>query len=213
MQEVHSWHSEALGKQAAASLVKNGFTAEYFDNREHLIKAVEALFVPGMSIGCGGSMTIRELGILDRARECGCTILDHNAPGIDADTRMNILRQQLTSDLFISSTNALTLDGELVNVDGNGNRVAALSFGPKKVLVIAGINKIVSTLDDALARIELTASPKNNKRLNKPNPCTKSGYCMDCDAETRICRIYSILKRKPAASDFTVFIVGEVLGF
>ncbi len=213
MQEVHSWHAEALGKQAAASLVKNGFTAEYFDTREKLIKAVDAMLAPGMSIGFGGSMTVRELGILDKAKERGCTILDHNAPGIDAETRMSILRKQLTADLFISSTNALTLDGELVNVDGNGNRVAALSFGPKKILVIAGINKIVSTLDDAFARIELTASPKNNKRLNKPNPCTKTGYCMDCDTDTRICRIYSILKRKPAASDFTVLIVGEALGF
>lgn len=213
MQEVHSWHAGALGKQAAASLIKKGFTAEYFDTRDKLINAVDAILVPGISIGFGGSMTVRELGILDKAKERGCNILDHNVPGIDAETRMSILRQQLTADLFISSTNALTLDGELVNVDGNGNRVAALSFGPKKILVIAGINKIVSTLDDAFARIELTASPKNNKRLNKPNPCTKTGYCMDCDADTRICRIYSILKRKPAATDFTVLIVGEVLGF
>jgi len=213
MQEVHRWHGEALGKKVAASLERNGFTAQYYEARGELIEAVLPLLEPGITVGFGGSMTVRELGIIEKAKERGCVLLDHNAPGLDAEARREILRRQLTADLFISGTNAVTLDGELVNVDGNGNRVAALSFGPKKTLVIVGVNKIVRDIDEAFARIELTASPKNNKRLNKPNPCTKTGYCMDCDTETRICRIYSVLKRRPAASDFSVFIVGEELGF
>lgn len=213
MQEVHSWHDEALATAVVDALNHNGFTARYFANREELLTQVTAMLVPGITVGFGGSMTVRELGIVEQAEAQGCVLLDHNAPGLDADARREILRRQLTADLFISGTNAITLDGELVNVDGNGNRVAALSFGPKKTLVIAGVNKIVRDVDEAFARIERTASPKNNKRLNKPNPCTKTGYCMDCDIETRICRIYSVLRRKPSASDFSVFIIGERLGF
>jgi L-lactate utilization protein LutB len=210
---VHAWHNEALAFTVVAALRHNGFKAEYCKDREELHRHVEGFLAPGISVGFGGSMTVRELGIQDLVRDKGCALLDHNAPGLEAEARMDILRRQLTSDLFISGTNAITLEGELINVDGNGNRVAALSFGPKKTLVIAGVNKIVHDLDEAFARIELVASPKNNKRLNKPNPCTKTGYCMDCDGETRICRIYSVLRRRPSASDFTVLLVGEALGY
>ncbi len=98
-------------------------------------------------------------------------------------------------------------------MDANGNRVGALSFGPSKVVVVAGANKIVADLDEAFARVEEIAAPMNNKRLNRPNPCVKSGHCMDCEGEMRSCRIYQILKRKPALSDFTVIIVGEPIGY
>ena len=105
------------------------------------------------------------------------------------------------------------MEGEIVNVDGNGNRVAALTFGPKKTVVVVGLNKVVRDLDEAFARIETRASPMNNKRLERPNPCTKTGLCEDCHGEGRICRVYQILSRRPFLSDFTVIIVGESLGY
>ena len=105
------------------------------------------------------------------------------------------------------------MDGYLVNVDGVGNRVAAMSFGPKKVVVITGINKITRDIESALDRVKLIAAPKNTKRLEKPNPCGKTGICMDCQGETRICNIYTVMKKKPTASDITVIIVGEILGY
>ena len=115
--------------------------------------------------------------------------------------------------MFVSGSNAITMEGELVNVDGTGNRVAALTFGPGKTIVIAGYNKIVRDIDEAFARIETHAAPMNNKRLDKPNPCVKSGVCMDCDGDTRLCRAYSILRKRPGGTDFTVIIVGEELGY
>ena len=112
-----------------------------------------------------------------------------------------------------SGSNAVTLEGDIVNVDGAGNRVAALTFGPKKTVVVVGANKIVRDLDEAFERLETFASPMNNKRLDRPNPCVKSGHCEDCHGEARICRVYQILRRRPSLSDFTVIIVGEALGY
>ena len=158
-------------------------------------------------------MTVKVLGLQDKAKAAGCEILDHNVPGLEPTAKLALLRRQLTCDVFVSGTNALTLEGELVNVDGNGNRVAALTFGPVKTIVVVGANKLVRDLDEAFARLELYASPMNNKRLDRPNPCVKTGVCMDCDGDTRICRVYQILRKKPSLSDFTIVIVGEELGF
>jgi len=97
-------------------------------------------------------------------------------------------------------------------VDGNGNRVAALSFGPAKTVVVVGVNKIVRNLEEAQTRIETYAAPMNNKRLDRPNPCVKAGVCQDCSNETRICRAYQVLRRRPSLSDFTVVVVGSYLG-
>jgi len=213
MNPVDQWHYETLGKAACEALKKNGFDAVYVATGAEALERVAALIKPGMKVGFGGSMTVKAIGVDAKAKELGAVILDHNAPGLDADRKMEILRAQLTCDLFISGSNAVTLDGDLVNVDRNGNRVGALSFGPRKTVVVAGANKVVRDIDEALARIETTASPKNNKRLGMPNPCVKTGTCEDCRGEARICRIYQILRRKPGMSDFTVIVVGESLGF
>jgi hypothetical protein len=158
-------------------------------------------------------MTLRAIGAQERVKQLGAELLDHNAPGLDPGKKLEILRAQLTCDLFLSSSNAVTMEGDIVNVDGNGNRIAALTFGPKKTVVVVGANKIVRDLDEALARLETTASPMNNKRLDRANPCVKTGTCEDCRLETRICRVYQILRRKPTLSDFTVIVVGECLGY
>ena len=213
MKEIETWHYEALGKSACAALAKNGFDARYAASGEEALRIVTAFVKPGMKVGFGGSTTVSGLGLQDKARALGAEILDHNAPGLDAERKLEVRRAQLVCDLFISSTNALTLEGELLNVDGNGNRIAALTFGPRKTVVIAGANKIVRDLDAAFERIKLYAAPMNNKRLDKSNPCVKAGSCQDCKGDSRLCRAYSILKRKPGLSDFTVIVVGEALGY
>lgn len=213
MNPVEQWHAEALGKAACAALEKNGFEAVYVPTGAEALERLAAYAKPGMKVGFGGSMTLRGIGAQDRLRELGAEILDHNAPGLEPARKLEILRAQLTCDLFVSGSNALTLEGEIVNVDGNGNRVAALSFGPRKTVVVVGVNKVVRDLDEAWDRIETRASPMNNRRLERPNPCVKAGTCQDCKGETRICRIYSVLERKPSLSDFTVMVVGESLGF
>jgi len=153
------------------------------------------------------------MGIQSRALEKGAIILDHNAPGLSPEEKNEVRRAQLTADVFISSSNAVTMEGYLFNVDANGNRVAALSFGPRKTVVVAGMNKVVANLDEAYERLKAYAAPLNNMRLNKPNPCVSQGYCADCNNPTRICRVYQVLKRRPDLSDFTVILVGEERGF
>lgn len=213
MESVRQWHEHSLASAAVTALKGNGFKALYAPSAEDAIAALKPFFTAGARVGFGGSMSVAALDIRALAAGANCTILDHNAPGLSSEAKLDTLRAQLSCDLFISSVNAVTLDGQLVNVDGTGNRVAALSFGPKATVVIAGLNKLVRDVDEAFERIELYAAPMNNKRLDRPNPCVKTGYCMDCELETRICRVYQILRKRPSLSDFTVILVGQDLGF
>jgi len=167
----------------------------------------------GATVGAGGSWTLKQLGILDKLAERGNTVFDHNRPGISAAEAMELRRRQMTSDVFLTGTNAVTVDGKLVNTDAAGNRVAAMIFGPKKVIIVAGVNKIVRDLDEAENRIKYYAAPINNKRLGRPNPCVTTGECMDCQGPTRICNVTTVMSKKPMATDVTVIIVGEDLGF
>lgn len=213
MISFEAWRFQTVGKEACEALRRNGFDAHYVETGDEAAERIVALVKRNMTVGFGGSMTLQGLGLPDRVKAAGGVVLDHNAPGLDSGRKMEIMRAQLTCDLFLSGANAVTLEGDIVNVDGNGNRVAALSFGPRKTVVLVGANKITRDIDEALARIETIASPMNNKRFERPNPCLKTGTCEDCRTETRICRAYQVLRRKPFLSDFSVFIAGERLGF
>ena len=213
MDAVASWRSETVGESAVKALKHNGFDAVFVKTSAEAAEIVARYLKKGSSIGFGGSMTVKNLGIQVAAQAAGCELLDHNAPGLAPEAKTKILKRQLTSDVFISGSNAVTLEGEILNVDGTGNRVAALSFGPTKTIVVVGINKIVRDMDEAFARLETYAAPMNNKRLDKPNPCVKAGICMDCDGDGRICRVYNIMRKRPGGTDFTVIIVGEDLGY
>jgi hypothetical protein len=210
---VELWRARTLGTEACEALRKNGFDAAYVDSGADALEMITRLVKPGMTVGFGGSMTLRAIGAPEKMRELGAVILDHNAPGLAPEDKPAVMRSQLTCDLFLASSNAVTLEGEIVNVDNTGNRVAALTFGPKKTVVVVGVNKLVRDLDEAFDRVETRAAPMNNKRLEAPNPCIKAGTCQDCHGETRICRVYQILRRRPKASDFTVIVVGEELGY
>ncbi|MEI6874573.1 MAG: lactate utilization protein [Spirochaetota bacterium] len=213
MDPVESWHDETIGQAACEALKRHAFDARYVASAKEALDIILSFAKPGMTVGFGGSMTIQAIGPREKLAELGAKLLDHNAPGLDPEKKTEIRRAQLTCDLFLSGSNAVTLDGELVNVDGTGNRVAALTFGPRKTVVVVGVNKIVRNLEEAWARIETRAAPMNNRRLKYANPCVKAGTCSDCQGETRICRIYHVLKRRPSSTDFTVIVVGEALGF
>jgi hypothetical protein len=213
MANVPASHHAALSERAVRALSRNGFDAVHLDTAAQAAERILAFARQGGSVGFGGSMTVASLGLKEPLGRLGAVLLDHNVPGLPPAERREILRRQLTCDLFLSSTNALTLEGELVNVDGAGNRVAALSFGPAKTVVVVGANKIVRDEEAAWERLETHAGPMNARRLAKETPCVKAGTCQDCDAEGRICRIYHVLRRRPSASDFTVLVVGESLGF
>ncbi|MDU4960134.1 MAG: lactate utilization protein [Sporomusaceae bacterium] len=213
MNEFKTWSNEALAAKAVNALIQNNFAASYVKTRQEAVEKLLAMVPAAASIGVGGSWTLTELGVLEKWQERGHTIYNHNLAGLPAEEVMALRRAELTCDVFICGTNALTLDGKLVNVDGVGNRVAAMTFGPKQVIIVAGVNKIVRNVDEAERRIELLAAPLNNKRLNRPNPCTVAGICVDCQGPTRICNVTTILRKRPPATPMQILIVGEELGF
>ena len=207
------WWIEQRCKKSAEKLKAHGFEAIYVRTKEDAAVEILKYVTPSASVGVGGSITIRSLGILEKLREKGHTILDHWVPGLSKDQSLEIRKAQMTSDLFLSSSNAITMNGELVNIDGIGNRVNAINFGPGKVILVAGYNKIVGDVDEAMKRVKNEASPPNTRRLNYDLPCAKLGWCTDCNSPDRACRVIMIHERKPMFTDILVILVGEELGY
>lgn len=213
MNEFAKWHNEVLGSKVVEALRKNGFEAEFCATAAEAAEKILALIPEGASVGFGGSLTLKALGIQEKLAASGHEIFDHNAPGLSNEERQAMRKKQLSCGVFLSGTNALTLDGKLVNTDGNGNRVAAMIFGPDRVIVAAGTNKIVKDLDAAEERRQMVSAPLNNKRIGLPNPCTQTGMCMDCQTGTRICNVTTVISKRPRLTPFHVFVIGEDLGF
>ncbi len=211
--EIQNWHKESIGKKVVDALIKNEFDALYVSTAKEAATFIMDHVKPKTKVGFGGSMTISNMGIQDKVKAAGAIVLDHGTPDLTFEERVTIAKEELLSDLYLCSSNAITLDGTLVNIDGMGNRVSAMSFGPKKVIVVVSTDKIGKDEKAAFARLEGIASPMNNKRLDTQNPCTKTGVCVNCQTKTRICRVYSVIKKKPLATDITVVIVGESAGY
>ena len=211
--EMNTWHGRTLGLRTVEALRKNRFDAAFFETRQETVKAVLDMISPGMEVAFGGSQTAKQLDLQKLVAEAGGIILDHNAAGLTDMQKLEVMRRQQVCDVFICSSNAISLQGELFNIDGHGNRIAAMAFGPRKVIVIAGVNKLCADEEAAWQRIRTLAAPINFKRLNRPNPCAKYGVCMNCNLPTRGCNIYVATRRRPSLTDFSVFIVNESLGF
>jgi hypothetical protein len=202
-----------LGEKVVLALNRNNFKAFFCKDRSEALLEIKRMIPSGSSVGTGGSMTISEMGMVPFLIKMGHKILDHNIPG-SCDLQKNMIRKaRLTCDVFLTSANAVTIDGQLVNTDGLGTRIAPMVFGPKRVIVVAGVNKIVENVDDAMKRIMHIAAPMNNRRRMRPNPCTQTGECIDCSGPERICNVTCILHKRPPLSDIHVLIVGERLGF
>jgi len=211
--EMKSWHGRTIGQKTVEALCSNHFDSVFFDTAIEAIDMVMHFIQPGNTVAFGGSQTIRQLGLPDRIQKSGAILFDHNAEGLNLGEKIEVMRKQQVCDVFICSSNAISMDGELFNVDGNGNRISAMIFGPRKVIVLAGTNKICPDEASAWQRIKTVAAPINMKRFNRPNPCTSQGICMDCNLPTRGCNAYLALRRKPPMSDISVFIINEDLGF
>lgn len=211
---VVAWHRETIGQKTVEALRKNGFDAEYAATREAAAESALRFVAPGATVGFGGSMTLeQDLGFHARVEARGGNLI--RFPGYDASPEAiaDTMRRALTCDVFYSSANAVTQTGFLVNIDGAGNRVAALTFGPRKTVVVAGVNKVVRDEAAAWERLQAAVAPMNMKRLGLPNPCTQTGRCVDCKNDTRGCRIYHVLRRRPLFSDVTVILTGEEMGY
>lgn len=211
---IHQWHKDTIGQKTVAALKKNEFDAVYFSTKEEAVEHILSYINSGAQVGFGGSMTIsQDLALIEKVKDKGAVLLVHGDPQLTPAERLEVMRKQQVCDVFVTSTNAVTLDGCLVNMDGVGNRVAALTFGPRKVVVVVGTNKICQDVDAAVKRLQTVAAPKNSKRLNTNTPCTVTGICADCHSSGRICKVLSIMKRKPSLTDITVVVVGEDMGY
>jgi hypothetical protein len=204
---------DQLLDKTGKALEANYFHVSLFSDKESLIGKIAGFVRAPFVIGFGGSLTVRELGLVERLRGDGITLLDHWKEGLTKEEISEIRIKQMTSDLFLTSANAITENGEIANIDGVGNRINSMTFGPKKVIIVAGYNKIVPDMNAALERIRNIAAPANARRLGLALPCAKTGKCQDCTSELRICRVISIIQRKPVATDISVFLLNQVLGY
>ncbi len=216
------------GRIAVKNLEKNNFSSRYADTIEEAREILCSIIPEDSIIGCGDSHTLFALEIEEELKQKGCTVIPHtcavngnafksnpswvNILG-DAETTKEILRNYLASDVFILGANAVTIDGQIVNIDGAGNRIAGSMYGADRIIVIAGANKIVKDLPAALDRIRNVSAQMNNLKYDKEMACNKSGFCVDCRSDQRDCNMTSIIHRRPEESDFHVIIIGEELGF
>ncbi len=213
MDPIKQWWVDEKAKKAVERLVAHEFEAIYARTKEEAVQELWRRITPRQKIGVGGSVTIRGLGIFEKLEAEGHTIYNHWKPGLSNENAIEIRKSQMTSDLFLSSVNAVTLNGELVNIDGIGNRVNSINFGPGKVILVVGYNKIVEDVQEGIKRIKNVAAPLNARRLNIDVPCAKVGKCVDCNSPNRICRVIVIHERKPSLTDILIILVGEELGF
>ncbi len=195
------------------NLEKNRMKPYFVENREELYDIIRGLVKNDKLITAGGSMTLKESGVTELLmKEFGDAYLDRSA-GKTKEEVDEIMRKAFVSDSFFASSNAITENGELYNVDGNGNRVSAMIYGPKQVVIVAGVNKIVKDLEEAKLRVEKIAAPKNTVRLSCETPCAKTGECMHCNAPARICCSYVTLAHQRVPDRIKVIIVNENLGY
>ena len=213
MEKTRRWLLEQRGRKAVEALKRNAFDALYVSGLEAARTEILNRIPQGAKIGVGGSMTIRQTGVLDTLERQGNVVYDHWKPGLSEGDILKIRKSHLTCDVFLTSTNAVTLEGALVSTDGIGNRVGAMTFGPNRVIVVAGVNKVVNDRESAFRRIKEVATPQVVRDMGLEVPCAATGFCVDCNAPMRACRVTVILERKPFLSDIHVLIVGEELGF
>jgi len=207
---------EKRAEKAVSALRKRNIDAHFIRNREEALKLILGMIPKGATVALGGSVTLIETGLLDLLRKKeGITLLDRYKPGISKEEVAKMRLAGLTADCFISGTNAITLDGKLVNIDGIGNRVAAMAYGPDKVIIIAGYNKIVRDVEEGIRRIKEVAAPPNTVRVGANTPCSKTGFCNEsaCFPPERICNIITIIEGQRVSGRMSVVILAEELGF
>lgn len=203
---------DKAGPAVAENLKKRYFDAYYCSTREEGIAKVLELIPAEDVVSWGGTLTVDELGIKQLLAERGQKVLDRDTAA-NMDERMAIMRAGLTCDTFLTGTNAITQDGELFNIDGNGNRVAAMTFGPKSVVIVAGMNKVVKDMDAAVSQVRNYTAPAVLQRFpNYKTPCNANGLCADCKSPDCACAYMVQTRVSRPAGKIKVVLIGEDLG-
>ncbi len=207
------WYMEKRIDRTIKNLNRRNMDGLFVKDKNELITLLKKLIDDNSTVGVGDSMTLFETGVIDFLRKGDYVFLDKYRDGITSEEKKEIYLKNFSANTFMCSTNALTEDGELYNIDGNGSRVAPMLYGPKQVILVAGINKIVKDIEEAEKRVRNYAAPIDAKRLNKDTPCTTLGYCVDCKSPNRICNDFTIIRGQFIKNRIKVIIVGEQLGY
>ena len=203
-------------EKRAQVVVKNlrsrHFDAYYCATKEEALQQALSLIPEGSTVGWGGCASAEEIGLVDAVRRGNYRAIDRNT-GATPEEKTKLMKQAMLAEVFLTGTNALSQDGELVNIDGTGNRVAAIVYGPDSVIVVAGMNKVCATLEDAMTRARTVAAPLNSQRFTIQTPCNVTGTCADCKSPQCICNHILITRHCRPAGRIKVILVGEDLGF
>ncbi|WP_053954956.1 lactate utilization protein [Inediibacterium massiliense] len=213
MDQSVKWVIEKKIERTIESLKKNNMEGYFVRNEKELLDKISSLLKEGETVSVGGSITLFETGVIDLLRNGKYNFLDRYEKGLTEKDIKEIYRKSFFANTYFTGSNAITESGELYNVDGTGNRVAAMLYGPDQVIVVVGVNKIVKDLNEAIERNRQIAAPANTKRLNKKTPCASTGVCMECNSPERICNEYTLIKRQKVQGRIKVFIVDQELGF
>lgn len=203
---------EKRGQILVKNLRSRHFDAYYCADKAAALEKALELIPKGASVGWGGAMSAQQIGLVDAVRSSDYAAIDRDK-GTTPEERTAIQKKCLSADVFLTGANALSMDGEMVNIDGTGNRVAAIVYGPETVLVVAGMNKVEDTLEDAITRARTVAAPINKQRFPNMTPCEVTGTCADCKSEGCICNQILITRHCRPAGRIKFIIVGEELGF
>jgi len=193
------------------NLVLNGFEVRYFNKAEEAAEALLKSIDKAESVGFGGSMTVSDMGIYEKLKEQGNPVFWHWK--CDAAERKAVLAEAAGARVFLTGSNAVTEDGRLINIDGTGNRLSSLLFGHDRVYVLAGVNKLCKSLDEALIRIKNVAAPQNAVRLDLDTPCRHLGRCMNCSSKQRMCNATLVLDKRPNSQKVIIYLINEDLGY
>jgi L-lactate utilization protein LutB len=211
MTQMEKAYFEKRGQILVKNLRNRHFDAWYCDTKEDALAKVLELIPEGAKIGWGGVLSAQQIGLFDALRSGNYDLLDRDLCET-AQEREQMMKDALFSDVFLTGANGLSLDGQMVNIDGTGNRVGAIIYGPKKVIVIAGMNKVCDTLEEAVKRAREVAAPLNMMRFMKDTPCAATGKCGDCKAEGCICNQIVITRHCRPVGRIQFVLVGEQLG-
>ena len=213
--EIIAWRRAVRGEILSQKMERRGFAASYAPTAAQAKEAVLSLLPPTGAVALLGSQTMNQLGVYAQLRRSGRELVDHavQTAGMTPAEADNYKRGVFTATAMLASANAVDDDGRLYNIDGVGNRVAGMIFGPESVILAIGLNKLAATPEEAWRRARQVAAPLNNKRLNLKNPCLKSGRCHDCQTPASICNYFAVIDRSRPEGRIKVVLVGEDLGY
>ncbi len=213
---MNEFAQEVMNKRVERTmnaLKKHQMNPYFVQTKEEAFELIKSMIPTGSTVGVGGSVTLAEIGMLSELKQGNYSFINTQAAGLTPQQRHERYRECFLADFYLSSSNAVTEDGFLYNVDGRSNRVAALLYGPNQVVIVIGVNKIVRDLNEARMRNREIAAPANAMRLNRQTPCVITGTCRDCQSPDRICRNYVIMGPQLDSSRIHIIIVNESLGF